>query len=274
MLCFYLLICVQIVLESFPVSSSGHILLLEKILQWLSAKKIILSCLFDAHNAAIFMRAEIVEHFLHGATAVVIALFFFKRWSFFFTHLRACFFLGIKLILLVGLSDVMTSLFYFLFKVIDLSFFPVWIGFVFSSLALFSLVLRKDITYQTFTWKKALLIGLVQGIAFLPGVSRMGITFVVARWLKLSHKKAFEISFLVQWPLIMVAFLNSITFRKIYSDASMLPLLFGKPMIITIMCASVIAFLALWLVQILLYRKKSWIFSLYLVFPILLWLTV
>ncbi len=59
-------------------------------------------------------------------------------------------------------------------------------------------------------WRYALILGIVQGIALLPGVSRFAVVYASARWLGLPQPKAFEITWLVQWPLIFAACLQSI----------------------------------------------------------------
>ena len=41
----------------------------------------------------------------------------------------------------------------------------------------------------------------------MPGISRFGTTYVVARWLSLSPRRALELSFLIEFPLILGAFL-------------------------------------------------------------------
>jgi len=54
-------------------------------------------------------------------------------------------------------------------------------------------------------WKIALLVGVFQGIAVLPGISRAGATIVIARLCGVSSERAFEYSFLVAIPAIVGA---------------------------------------------------------------------
>ena len=52
------------------------------------------------------------------------------------------------------------------------------------------------------TWKTALLIGIAQGLALIPGVSRSGITITVALALGLQREEAARFSFLMSIPII------------------------------------------------------------------------
>lgn len=58
---------------------------------------------------------------------------------------------------------------------------------------------------RTFTWPIALFLGLVQGMAVLPGISRSGLTIAFLILLGLNRKKSAEISFLLSIPTILGA---------------------------------------------------------------------
>lgn len=55
------------------------------------------------------------------------------------------------------------------------------------------------------TWATALLIGLAQSLAILPGISRSGITIVTGLWLGLKGEEAARFSFLMAIPAILGA---------------------------------------------------------------------
>jgi undecaprenyl-diphosphatase len=55
------------------------------------------------------------------------------------------------------------------------------------------------------TWKQAFCIGILQGIAVFPGISRSGSTIACALWLGISRKQAGEFSFLLAIPTILGA---------------------------------------------------------------------
>lgn len=60
------------------------------------------------------------------------------------------------------------------------------------------------------TWKDALLVGLAQALALLPGISRSGATMVAGLWVGLSHEDAAHYAFLLGTPLIAAAALLEI----------------------------------------------------------------
>jgi undecaprenyl-diphosphatase len=55
------------------------------------------------------------------------------------------------------------------------------------------------------TWKEALLVGLAQSLALLPGISRSGATMVAGLGVRLNHEDAARYSFLLGTPLIGAA---------------------------------------------------------------------
>ncbi len=60
---------------------------------------------------------------------------------------------------------------------------------------------------REFSWKHAVLIGLVQGLAITPGISRSGSTIAVALFLGLKRDLAARFSFMLSIPAITGAFL-------------------------------------------------------------------
>ena len=240
-----LLLFLQIVLESLPVSSSGHIALLGK----------------DFY----------LDHFSHGPTVLIILLVFRREWM---RALRACWrkpVLFLKIAGLTILSCSITSLFYLIIRVwlVDV----VWLksngalmaGFFISTVSLLSLISKRlQVSIKTFDVRKALILGCVQGIALLPGISRFATTYVAGRWLHLSPRRAFQISFLIQLPLISVAFVQG--FYKIIGTPEGILLTQGRGLL-TLVLATVIGFLALRFVQKLAYHGRFWWFGLYLLVP-------
>jgi len=247
---FFIVIFVQIILESFPVSSSGHILLLEHFLQFFYSSTIIAA----SEN-------KIVSYFLHGPTVAILTIFFWDRWTFLVKHIATVWKIIFKIIAFVFVADLASFFWYLLFKYkVNISDFPVGVGFLISFVCLYSLRFLKRETYETLTWQKALLIGLCQGIALLPGVSRFGLTFVVGCWLGLPAKKSFEFSFAIQWPLILAGFIKSII--KLSSvDAHMF---FNICTLLITLISSIVAFYSLHLVYMLALTNRLWIFSIIL----------
>jgi len=261
MLFFFILVGVQIIFESFPISSSGHLILLENILNY-----------FQQSNYISLSNDLIIEHFFHVPTALVVALFFFDRWAFLLFHIRRCWNIILKLMFFSLVADFITFLFFILFKkVIDRSFLPLGLGFLISIILLFSLRFCNKKTYSKLTLGKVIVIGIAQGISLLPGISRFGLTFVTACWIGISPIKAFEFSFAIEWPLIVARFLEGlISFKKMPLFLQTNILSFN--LLSTIIVSTIIAFFALCFVKKLILQNRLWIFSIFLCFSFFSWL--
>lgn len=64
--------------------------------------------------------------------------------------------------------------------------------------------------HRNITMRSALIIGITQAIALIPGISRSGITISAGRWMGLNRKDALDFSFLMAMPIIAGASLMSL----------------------------------------------------------------
>lgn len=183
------------VLEMFPISSSGHLLLLEKII------------FFITHNTTLFM-PPLFDHFLHVFPVVIVPIFFYRHYcALLYAPLRS---LSIIMhLLMVGIvTELITVFFYWLFNNYLTIQFPLFFGFFISGALLMSLRLIAAKNTARFGLFEAVVLGIGQGIALLPGISRFGITYVSARWLGFIPRKALQVSFLIEWPISLAGFLK------------------------------------------------------------------
>ncbi len=81
----------------------------------------------------------------------------------------------------------------------------VGLGFLATTLLLASSRWAPDGTESSPKWWVALVIGLAQGLAVFPGISRSGATICVALWLGVKRDRAFELSMLVSLPAVLGA---------------------------------------------------------------------
>jgi undecaprenyl-diphosphatase len=81
------------------------------------------------------------------------------------------------------------------------------LGFVGSSAWILSTYWLKPGAKEQPTWLGALFIGLAQGLAVLPGLSRSAGTIASAMWLGVRPERAFELSFLMSLPAVLGAIL-------------------------------------------------------------------
>jgi undecaprenyl-diphosphatase len=295
------LIITQIIVESLPISSSGHVALVSLLAsKWLKFA-----------NASL---PDFLDNLLHGTALLAILIVFFKDWfvpvkkllqtcvqfllnnplSFAQKKLFAIF---LKIIGLVLAADLVTSIFYFAIKIKFAGFFstigsasanPVFllVGFMITMLLLFSLKLQNartnspDITmlimkkpFEKFNFKKAVILGAVQGCALLPGISRFASTYVAGCWLNLRPARAFQISFLIHLPLIVGAFLF-LGIKELATNHTTLNIteitgITGARLLI-VLVAMVCAVLALKLCYKLAVKDKLWWFGYYMLIPIII----
>ena len=107
----------------------------------------------------------------------------------------------------------------------------------------------------SFGWKAALIVGLAQGIAILPGISRSGFTIIAALWAGQGRSSSAEFSFLLAVPTLSAASLFSLAQESQISGIDSMEIL----------VAGVIAFLSglaaiHWLMRWL-QRGRLWWFS-------------
>jgi undecaprenyl-diphosphatase len=107
------------------------------------------------------------------------------------------------------------------------------------------------------TWRIALIIGLVQGIAVLPGISRSGATIAIALALGLDRVQAVRYSFLLSLPAILGAAVLELDFNKLVANDNNAAYLFGG------IGAFVIGLGALFVLNRLVRAGRLWVFAPY-----------
>ena len=174
---------VQGITEFLPISSSGHLFFIQKLLK------------VEGDYLSFFV-------FLHLATLLAIIVFFSKKIKLFF---KARFLLNILLITLI--SGIMGLGIRFYLKELLGSTFMLTFCFLANAGILFSIRPssgERDISSINF--KDVLFLGLLQGFSPLPGISRSGITIVGLLRRGFKRSEAFILSFLMAIPLIIGAF--------------------------------------------------------------------
>jgi len=182
MLKYVILGIIQGITEFLPVSSSGHLVIMKQILG-ISSQELPLYVV------------------LHLGTALSLIIFFFKD---ILMTLR-----NKKTLLLIALVTIITGT----IGIIGEEFFEK----LFSSPRLVALALIITGIILIFTRKfsqaersilhikDALILGVTQGIAIIPGISRSGITISTLLFRKIDRETAFKFSFLASIPAIIGA---------------------------------------------------------------------
>jgi undecaprenyl-diphosphatase len=256
MFCFYLWAAAQIILESFPISSSGHVALLSFV------------CPVDSTFSTYIYVREYIGYVLHLPTAIVVAIFFAPQWSFPFIHIKRCWKLVLKISWYTALATTVTLIGYGLSiaqgGALKMSL-PLPVSFFITACCLWSLRWCKNDTYEKLDSLKVIVLGAVQALAFVPGISRFAITYVVARWMRLPARRAFEVSFLIQWPLIMCAALYSV--YVLYRPSIEL---LNLPFVLVMLGASIMAYAGLCIVSYMVKKRIMWWWGYYMLIPLAL----
>lgn len=177
---------VQGLTEFLPISSSGHILLFSKILN-IEAPPI----LFDI--------------ILHLGTLFAV-LIYFRRLI--IQNIK-----NLKLIFYVFLSTLTTGILYIFFKsYFEISFeesayLPYFFIITSIFLLFFYLKNKRTKTLNSISFFDAIIIGLSQGLAIFPGISRSGFTFITSILIGMKEEEGFKYSFLLSIPAILLSFL-------------------------------------------------------------------
>ena len=182
---------VQSITEFLPVSSSGHLILARLIMGW------------KEQGAA-------MDVALHVGTLLAVCVYFFKDlWNMALDLFKGGSNRRMVLLLLIATSPILLVGFFY-GRYIEMLFRNPYI--VCAMLMVFGVVLWLADKYspsnnqvKKMSITDALFIGVAQCLAFIPGVSRSGITMTAARLRKINRSDAAYFSMLLSVPVIAAA---------------------------------------------------------------------
>lgn len=193
-----LLGALQGITEFLPVSSSGH-LALAQLLMGVREPGLTLSVVLHAGTlaATLLLVRERVTPLVRDGLAALTAPKRLTETS------------GGRDLLVVLLVSIPTGIIGLLSRqlVADLSGSPLVLslGFLITTALLISTRFSPAGAREVPSHLGAVLIGITQGIAVLPGISRSGATIAVALWLGVKPARAFELSMLMSIPAVLGA---------------------------------------------------------------------
>lgn len=187
--------------EPIPVSSSGHLAIFKRLIN---------------SNVLNDLNFEIIVNF--GSLLAII--FFFRKDIIslikdFFLYIKSRekkYYNNFKYCLLIIIGTIPAGIIGLLFKdnISSLSSNIKIIGTALIVTALFLFIIRnfkgRKEDYEI-TYKDAIIVGLFQCIALLPGISRSGATIVGAMLLKFKRETAFKFSFMLYIPISLATLL-------------------------------------------------------------------
>lgn len=187
---------VQGLTELLPISSSAHLFLIPWICNWTIPES------FDVA--------------LHFGTLLAIGIFFFKDWI---QLIKGGYNQAIKkekstegrMFWYIVIATIPGGAIGFLLDhfASDLLTQPLIIGIALVVMGVLLYIVDKnaksDTNYENMTFKQTFLIGLSQAMAFIPGVSRSGVTMTTGRMLGVDRESTAKYSFMLSAPIVLAA---------------------------------------------------------------------
>jgi len=235
---------VQGITEFLPVSSSGHLVLLH--------------ALFGLQESELLF-----DLFLHLGTMAAVLILFWRKILLFLTTEK-------KLFYFVILGSFPTAVLGALFAKAFEKFFTqpqvVGRGFLITALWLFLGERFRPEEGKGLSWWKAIVVGISQGIAMTPGISRSGSTIATALLLGVEGSLAVEYSFLLSIPAVTGAFL----YKALSKDNApfVFATFFGKGgMVVAVGTLTAMGFgiFAIKMIRRIVAKRRLYFFSIYLV---------
>ena len=232
----------QGVTEWLPISSSGHLALLQQY--------------FKMENPVFF------DVMLHVGTLIVILLFFREDIS---RILKVVFVKRkfkteeAKMVELIIIGNIPLAILGFTFgESIEKLFespIAIAIALIFTGTIIY-LTKFSSIKKNTISFFDSILIGIAQAFALIPGISRSGATIATALLLGIKHEKAMKYSFLLSIPAVLAAAIGK-TLSLNYQEINIYSILIGM------MVSIVVGLFSLKFLKITLNKKLLYAFAPY-----------
>lgn len=187
---------VQGLTELLPISSSGHLFLISYFLNW-----------------------DIPEYFdvaMHAGTLLAIGIFFFKDWinlikGGYNRIVKKEKTIEGKIFWYIVIATIPSGIIGFVLdhSVKELLVKPFIIAIALIVMGIMLYIVDKysknKTSYEELSFKQTFLIGLSQSLAFIPGVSRSGITMTIGRLLGVKREAVAKYSFMLSAPIVLAA---------------------------------------------------------------------
>ena len=234
-----ILAVVQGLTEWLPISSSGHLVIAQKLMG------LTLPVAFDV--------------FLHLGTLIAVVAFFWRDIArilkAFFTFDRAN--PDFKMAVYIIIGTIPTAIIGLAFEGFFESLFSSArdVGFAFIITGVLLLATKFRGGAKKLSWLTSFIIGVVQGISIAPGISRSGSTISIGLLSGVDKEQVFKYSFLLSIPAILGA--TILKYNEIaVSDMGLLTIMAAA-------IAAVVGYVAIVLVRRVLLSKKFYLFAIY-----------
>ncbi|MFQ6087111.1 MAG: undecaprenyl-diphosphate phosphatase [Candidatus Bathyarchaeia archaeon] len=235
-----ILAIIQGITEWLPISSSGHLVVVQEY--------------FGLAPPVVF------DVMLHVGTLLVVLTAFWRDIT---EMLRAVAKLDLKaedgkLAVFIVVGSIPTALIGFVFRDVFKSFFynPLAVGMALLGTGCILYASKYGKNGKEMSYSDAFLIGIAQGIAIIPGVSRSGVTIATGLLSKLRKETAFKFSFLLSIPAVIGAAVTE-------SKDLLLAEVDVSTMVLGVTVSMIVGYLALKLLQRLLLKERFHLFAFY-----------
>ena len=235
---------VQGVTEFLPISSSGHLALVEHLGMGVAAP-----VSFDI--------------FLHLATLLVVLAYFRRRILWYLQN-------DLRVLLYVIVASIPTALVgLFLKKYFEaLRHSPVMIclGLLVTAATLAAAEMRQGAGYQLrdLGWLGAVTLGVCQSLALVPGISRSGMTIAGGMICGADREEAFNFSFILSIPAVLGAvMLETLSAVRNGGAESSLASIDPGPLLVAFVLAALCGYLALKLLNVIVAAGRLLLFAIY-----------
>ena len=247
---YFLIGIIQGVTEFLPISSSGHLVLFAQLTNW--------------EDQGLF--TDIAVHF---GTLFAVIIYLRKDIYYFFTNIFQFKIFEDQIIFKIILATLPAIILgYFIYDYVSLYFRSIQLialsSIVFAIILFFAdRVKMESKSWNRITYIEALIVGLFQVLAFIPGASRAGVTITGARLLGYDRLNAARFSMILSIPIILASMTLSLinVFKDEYVEVN-----FYQSF-----SAAIIAFItALLSITFLMNFIKKFNFNIFIIYRILL----
>lgn len=231
----YLLLgVIQGLTEFFPVSSSAHLVIAQHIL-------------------GITENGLAISLVLHLGTILALLIFFYKNIFAALKDKRTIFLIAVVTVVTGAIGLLGKDFFEGLFSSIrDTALQLMATGVILLLTVKFMEAKRKEVRFLD-----ALILGITQGIAIIPGISRSGITIASLLFRGIDKETAFNLSFLASIPAILGAAL--LEFKEVNTALKFEPLNLGLGFVASLLTG----LFSLWALKLVVLKAKLHYFGYY-----------
>ena len=189
---YFLIGIIQGITEFLPISSSGHLVLFAKLTNW--------------EDQGLF--TDIAVHF---GTLFAVIVYLRKDIYYLLSNIFQFRIFEDQIIFKIILSTLPAILLgYFIYDYVSVYFRSIQLIAISSIVFAIILYFADKISIQAKSWKnitytEAIVVGLFQVLAFIPGASRAGVTITAARFLGYDRLNAARFSMLLSIPIILAS---------------------------------------------------------------------